>query len=147
MIPRISGHLLVAIQFVGIGLSVYPFNYSKHNSYLFLVISAIGGILGLAALFYNRIGNFRVYPEIMPSFKLITDGPYNYIRHPMYTSVILTVLGTSAYLNHHWNYLGLCMTVIAVTLKALKEEDLISKENPVYDEYMSRTAMFIPYIL
>ena len=144
---RISGHLLVTIQFFGIGLSVFPFNYSSHNSYLFLLISAIGGILGLAALFHNRIGNFRVYPEIKPGFKLITDGPYRYIRHPMYTSVILTVLGTSAYLNHYWNYLGLCMTVIAVTLKALKEEDLISKENPVYDEYMSRTAMFIPFVV
>ena len=147
MIPRISGHLLIAIQFTGIGLSVYPFNYSVHNSYFFLLFSGVGGILGLAALFYNRIGNFRVYPEIKPGFKLITDGPYNYIRHPMYTSVILTVLGISVYLNAPLNYLGLCLTVSAITLKALKEEHLISRENPVYEEYMSRTTMFIPYIL
>jgi protein-S-isoprenylcysteine O-methyltransferase Ste14 len=112
-----------------------------------LLISCIGGILGLAALFYNRIGNFRIFPEIKPGFKLITDGPYNYIRHPMYTSVILTVLGISVYLNAPLNYLGLCLTVVAVTLKALKEEHLISRENPLYEEYMSRTTMFIPYVL
>ena len=147
MIPRIPGHLLVTIQFTGIGLSVYPFNYSEHNSYLSLLISVIGGIVGLTALFYNRIGNFRVYPEIKPDFKLITSGPYSYIRHPMYTSVILTILGTSIYLNDPRNYLGLCMTIIAVTLKALKEEDLIAKENPAYKEYMSRTTRFVPYVL
>jgi protein-S-isoprenylcysteine O-methyltransferase Ste14 len=147
MILRISSHLLIFIQFSGIGLSVYPFNYSGHNSYLFLLISAAGGVLGLAALLYNRIGNFRVYPELKPGFRLITKGPYHYIRHPMYSSVILTVLGTSAYLNDPLNYLGLCMTVIAVTLKALKEEHLISEENPAYKEYVSRTTRFIPFVL
>ena len=147
MIPRISGHLLILIQFTGIALSVYPFNYSEHNSYLSLLISVIGGIVGLTALFYNRIGNFRVYPEIKPGFKLITSGPYNYIRHPMYTSVILTILGTSIYLNDPRNYLGLCMTIIAVTLKALKEEDLISREDSSYKEYMARTTMFIPFVV
>lgn len=147
MIPRISGHLLVLIQFAGIALSVFPFDPGARNSYLFLMISAVGGFVGFSALFHNRIGNFRVYPEIKPGFKLITDGPYRHIRHPMYTSVMLAVLGTSIYLNHPLNYLGLCMTVIAVTLKALKEEHLISVENPVYQEYMSRTTMFIPFIL
>lgn len=146
MIPRISGHLLIAIQFSGMGLSVYPFNYSMHNPYYFLLISGIGGILGMAALLYNRIGNFRVYPEIKPGFKLITNGPYNYIRHPMYTSVILIMLGTSIYLNDPWNYLGLCMIVLSVTLKALKEEQLITREHPSYKEYISRTTRFIPFV-
>jgi len=144
---RISSHLLIIIQFSGIALSVYPFNYQEHNSYLFLLISGIGGILGMAALLYNRMGNFRVYPELKPGFKLITNGPYNYIRHPMYTSVILMMLGASGFLNGPYNYLGLCMTVIVVTLKALKEEYLIAKENPVYKEYMSRTTRFIPFVL
>lgn len=143
---RISDHLLVAIQFTGITISVYPFNYSEHNSYLFLVFSAIGGILGLITLFYNRIGNFRVYPELKPGFKLITNGPYNYIRHPMYTSVILSVLGTAIYLNDPLNYLGLCMAVIAVILKALKEEHLIAEEYSEYKEYISRTTRFIPFV-
>ncbi|MBL7032162.1 MAG: isoprenylcysteine carboxylmethyltransferase family protein [Nitrospira sp.] len=147
MIPRIPGHLLVIVQFSGIALSIYPFNYSEHNSYLFLLFSGIGGILGLATLFYNRIGNFQVYPELKPGYKLITDGPYNYIRHPMYTSVILALLGTALYLNDPYNYLGLVMAVVAMTLKALKEEHLIAEEKPVYKEYMSRTTRFIPYIL
>jgi len=146
MIPRIPDHLLIAIQFTGIGLSIYPFNYSQHNSYLFLFISFAGFILGLTALLYNRIGNFRVYPKIKPGFKLITTGPYNYIRHPMYTSVILTTIGTASFLNDPFNYLGLCMTVVAVTLKALKEEHLIIEENSVYKEYMSRTTRFIPFV-
>ncbi len=147
MILRISGHLLILIQFSGIALSVYPFNYSGHNSFLFLLIASGGVILGMISLFYNKIGNFRVYPEIKPGFKLITGGPYHYIRHPMYTGVLLTVIGTANYLNHPYNYLGLAMTVIAVTLKALKEEALIAKENPAYKEYMSRTTRFVPYVL
>lgn len=147
MIPRISGHILVTIQFIGIGLSVYPFNSSGHRSYLFLIISVVGGIIGLAALFYNRIGNFRVYPEIKPGFRLITNGPYKYIRHPMYTSVILTVLGASIYLNSPINYIGVCLTVVAVTLKAMKEEHLLAQEDSAYNDYISRTSMFIPYLL
>ena len=146
MIPHIPGHILVVLQFTGIGLSIYPFNYSGHNSYIFLIFSAIGGILGLAALLYNRIGNFRVYPELKPGYKLITDGPYNYIRHPMYTSVILMMLGSAIYLNDPLNYLGLSMAIAAVILKALKEEHLIAQEQPLYKDYMSRTTRFIPYL-
>ncbi len=65
----------------------------------------------------------------------------------MYTSVILALLGTALYLNDAHNYLGLLMAVVAMTLKALKEEHLIAEEKPVYKEYMSRTTRFIPYIL
>ena len=146
MIPRIPGHILVAMQFSGIGLSVFPFDHSGHNSYLCLVISLIGAITGISALLYNRIGNFRVYPELRPGYKLITNGPYNYIRHPMYTSVILMMLGIAIYLNSPWNYLGLFITVVSVTLKALKEEHLIAEEHPLYKDYMSRTTRFIPYL-
>ena len=144
---RISGHILVVMQFSGIALSIYPFNYSEHNSYLFLMISIIGAIPGISALLYNRIGNFRVYPELRPGYELITKGPYNYIRHPMYTSVIMMMLGIAIYLNAPLNYLGLCITIVSVTLKALKEEHLIAEEHPLYKDYMSRTTRFIPYIL
>ncbi len=147
MKPDLTSHSLVFMQFMGILLSVLPFNASMQNSWYFLFFCVLGLILGFYTLLFNQIGNFRVYPELKPQSKLITTGPYRFIRHPMYACVILCVLGTAFYRNHPANYLGLVFVITSVTLKAYKEEGLILEKYPEYKNYMRRTSRFIPWVL
>jgi len=102
--------------------------------------------LGLLTLCYNKIGNFSVYPEIKPHATLITSGPYRYIRHPMYTSLMIMMLGIAFY-NHHWlNLVGLVLIFIAVVFKAIKEEQLLLTTFADYAKYQKQTYKFLPYI-
>ena len=87
-----NSNILVTVQFFFI-LILLLINESIFNNYISLLISSLGFIFGLYTLFFNRVGNFNVRPEIKSNAKLISTGAYKYIRHPMYFSVLLIMGG------------------------------------------------------
>ncbi len=97
-------------------------------------------------LCYNKIGNFSVYPEVKNEATLITIGPYHYVRHPMYSSLIVMMIGIALY-NYHWlNAFGVVMVAVAVIKKANKEEKLLLIRFPEYANYQQESQRFLPYL-
>jgi protein-S-isoprenylcysteine O-methyltransferase Ste14 len=143
---RISSHLLVSLQFIGIALSLYPLGDSPVRNVFFLYLSLAGFLLGVFTLLFNQVGNFRVYPEIKPQSRLVVTGPYRFIRHPMYTSLVLVISGIALWLNNPINYAGVIGVIAAVFLKARKEEYLLVELYPEYEEYIKKTKGFIPFL-
>ena len=141
-----SSHLLVALQFAGVALSCYPVGWQNHGHPFWLAFCAIGTALGITTLCYNKLGNFSVYPEPKTGTELITHGPYQYARHPMYTSLIVMMFGIACYNGHWLNVPGLALVLIAVLLKADREEVLLAQVFAQYPEYCDKTRRFIPGI-
>ncbi|QMU62287.1 MAG: isoprenylcysteine carboxylmethyltransferase family protein [Gammaproteobacteria bacterium] len=142
----ISSHLLVIIQMTGIAFCCYPVGLLNAGKIYWLIFCVFGAILGIHTLCYNKIGNFSVYPEIKHQATLITTGPYRYIRHPMYTSLIAMMLGITLY-NFHWvNAVGLVMVMSSVIKKANKEEKLLLMRFVEYLNYQRKSYRFLPYI-
>jgi protein-S-isoprenylcysteine O-methyltransferase Ste14 len=130
----------------GIIFCCYPVGLQNAGSIFWLTLCALGAALGVLTLCYNKIGNFSVYPEITNQAILITSGPYNYIRHPMYTSLIVMMIGIALY-NFHWlNAAGVVMVIFAVINKANKEEKLLLIRFAEYAEYQRKSHRFLPYI-
>jgi protein-S-isoprenylcysteine O-methyltransferase Ste14 len=78
---------------------------------------------------------------------LVTTGPYRYIRHPIYTAVVLfSGVGALA----HWHSLvgGLLFAGIfgGSVLRIFCEETLITARYPKYRQYAATTWRMIPYI-
>jgi len=137
-------HLLVVLQFTGIGATCIPVAYARHGSPGWLLICALGVAGGIATLCYNRIGNFNINPLPKQGGRLITTGPYRYIRHPMYLSLVVVMLGMALY-NAHWlNFAGLALVTAAVSGKAVLEERLLLARFPDYADYRRRTRRIIP---
>ena len=86
-------HLLVLLQIVGVSLSVWPVGMVNRGPALALALCALGAASGLYALAHNRLGILGIYPELPPDAELITSGPYRWVRHPMYTSLMLMMFG------------------------------------------------------
>ncbi|MEM7401763.1 MAG: isoprenylcysteine carboxylmethyltransferase family protein [Pseudomonadota bacterium] len=141
-----KNHLLVCLQFSGISLSCYPVGLKNNGHILWLVLCAIGAAIGIWALCFNKVGNFSVYPEIKTHAKLITNGPYKFIRHPMYSALIIMMIGIALYNFHLMNLFGVTMVIFAVISKANEEEKLLLIKFPEYDKYQSSTKRFFPYI-
>ena len=141
-----NSNILVAIQFIIIFILLL-INKSIFNNYISLIISSIGFIFGLYTLFFNRIGNFNVRPEIKSNAKLISIGAYKYIRHPMYFSVLLIMGGVIISDINLINIICYSILIMVLYLKAKKEEMLWSKKLEKYESYKKRTKMFIPFIL
>jgi protein-S-isoprenylcysteine O-methyltransferase Ste14 len=137
-------HLLVLLQFTAIGAACFPVALAPGGSPYWLLVCALGLGGGIVTLYYNRLGNFNIYPQPKQDARLITTGPYRYIRHPMYLSLLVMMLGVALY-NFHWlNFAGLSLLGVAVAGKALLEERLLQAQFPAYAEYLQRTRRIIP---
>jgi protein-S-isoprenylcysteine O-methyltransferase Ste14 len=79
--------------------------------------------------------------------KLVTSGIYQYIRHPMYSSLLF--LGLGIYFKSP-SSLGLVLFILVITFLALtaKAEELedVQYFGDTYLSYMTKTKKFIPYI-
>lgn len=142
----LSSHLLIGLQFMGIFLSFVPLGRSDLHHPWFLAISVLGLVVGLATFYYNRIGNFKIYPEPKQGTRLITNGPYSLVRHPMYSSLLLLLCGVSLYQNYAVNYVGFALVAGAVYGKGKIEEQLLVDKYPEYREYMKCTWRFVPWV-
>jgi len=138
--------LLVAAQFGLIGLMVllsHGILYSKVG----VVVLLAGVLFGLWAIAYNTWGNFHIRPLIKEGCSLITTGPYRYIRHPMYTSVIVMMLGLFLSSPTLPEGILLLLLILILYLKAKREEQLWCGHDPEYLSYREKTKLFIPFLL
>jgi len=79
---------------------------------------------------------------------LVTSGAFRYIRHPMYTALMLLTWG--AFLKH-FSGTGLALALAATALLVLTalrdEKECIAHFGEAYRAYMRGTRRFIPFVL
>jgi protein-S-isoprenylcysteine O-methyltransferase Ste14 len=82
------------------------------------------------------------------SIRLVQNGPYAYVRHPIYTGLIGIVLGTSIAYGHLMGILIFLLCTIGLYIKALREESVLTgKFHSDYLAYKARTKALIPFLL
>ena len=80
--------------------------------------------------------------------RLITDGPYRWVRHPFYLGYIIGSLAPVVAIGH-WLMPLLSIAVMAITVSAAFREERVWLASPraeAYREYRRRTGMFLPFI-
>lgn len=97
----------------------------------------------------NTLGkNWSDLPRMLKEQSLITSGPYQFVRHPIYTAFIL-ILGSSLLISLNW-LIGLAwigMTVVEVASRIGFEEALMLEYfGDQYRDYMKRTGRLFPII-
>jgi protein-S-isoprenylcysteine O-methyltransferase Ste14 len=106
---------------------------------------AAGTALGAWALSANRPGNFNVHPAPRAGGRLVSDGPYRWIRHPMYSALLLAGLGVVLGAGG-WSALALATLAAVLWLKARLEEQGMRAAHPDYADYERRTWRFVPFL-
>ena len=137
---------LVFLQFGLIGMMLL-FSHGVLHSISGLIIFILGAAIGLWAISHHKRGNFNIQPKLKAGCVLVTSGAYNYIRHPMYTSVIFMMLGVLISTPVLLELLFFAALVFVLVLKAKREEALWCGHDKAYIDYKNRTKLFIPYIL
>jgi protein-S-isoprenylcysteine O-methyltransferase Ste14 len=79
--------------------------------------------------------------------ELVTSGIYHYIRHPLYSSLLLLVWGIFF---KSISLIGTILVFIATTFLIVTaktdERECIQFFGAAYQEYMKHTKMFVPYV-
>ena len=73
--------------------------------------------------------------EVAAGQKVITTGPYAVVRHPMYASGSLYVLGTPLALGSYWGFLAFAGMTPFLLWRLLDEERILTRDLPGYAEY------------
>jgi protein-S-isoprenylcysteine O-methyltransferase Ste14 len=141
--PVIS-YSLVAIQFACIAVLLWFEPWLNFTTWL--IPQFLGITLGLWAVATMHLGHFNIVPDPMPDSKLVTTGPYRWIRHPMYSSLHLFFLPTLVHSESPFIWVCYGILVIDLIVKLQYEEKLLNKAFHDYHLYQSRTKRLIPYL-
>ncbi len=111
------------------------------------LIEALG--LGLALIARIYLGaNWSGRITIKADHQLITSGPYAMTRHPIYTGLLLGLLGTAVAIGEVRCLVGLGVVLVALLRRILQEERFLSEQfGPLYEQYRRRVKALVPYLL
>jgi len=140
-----KSNILVTVQFIIMFLMILPFGAPIQNFALGMFFVGVGVLVGVLALYKNHFSNFNIGPEIKKNASLITDGIYGYIRHPMYVSVLLIMLGVLVWYANIYELVLYILLVINMLVKMFYEESLWKAKGDEYKEYSKETSMLIPF--
>ncbi len=123
----------------------YPFNPWQAWAGVVALIAA----LVLFRVTHKQLGrNWSISLETREQHKLVTDGLYAYVRHPMYSSFILSAVAQLLLLQN-WiaGPIGLVAIAILFFMRVPREEQVMAETfGDEYRSYMRRTARIIPWI-
>lgn len=105
----------------------------------------LGVALAIWARFYLG-SNWGMPMSLKENPELVTTGPYAYIRNPIYTGVMLAMIGSALGVGALW-WIIFVVTSIYMIYACLEEEKIMLKEFPdAYPAYKARTKMLVPFV-
>ncbi|HVH71764.1 MAG TPA: isoprenylcysteine carboxylmethyltransferase family protein, partial [Candidatus Dormibacteraeota bacterium] len=103
---------------------------------------------GIAVAFWARwhlATNWSGVVTLKEDHELIRTGPYRSIRHPIYTGILLALLGTAIDFEEVRGLLAVALAWLSFYIKARREKSFLRQEfGPSFTEHKRRTGMFLP---
>ncbi len=138
--------LVVVVLLVRLGaFRGHGVNTDPWRGGLGLVLFALG--LGFAIWARVHIGRNWGSPMTQKEEpELVTSGPYHYVRHPIYSGILVAGVGTAVALSWLWLIL-VVLTGVYFVYSATVEERYMTEQFPdAYPAYRSSTKMLFPFI-
>lgn len=121
-----------------------PFAFSSPATF---VLFLGGTTLGVWAVCAMRRSRWNIRPDVPERGLLVTNGPYAFIRHPMYMAVLLTAGALFLELPTAPRLVALAILFVNLNIKYRYEEHLLTLAFPNrYLAYRARTKALIPFV-
>ena len=109
-----------------------------------VAITAVGVALAMWARWHLGT-NWSSAVAIREQHELIRTGPYRFMRHPIYTGILVGFAGTALVRGEVSGVVGFGVAVIAFYLKARREESYLTQQfGSSFAEHVKHTGMFLP---
>ena len=144
---RTTAWLLVVAQFVLIGaVVVLPGDHWQVTSIHQAITLALIGVALALGLWAARWLGAGLTPLPLPNGRvdLVVHGPYRWVRHPMYSAVIIGMGGIAVRSGSWWSAGAWLALVVLLAVKSRWEERHLVTAFPGYEAYRTRTGRFMP---
>jgi protein-S-isoprenylcysteine O-methyltransferase Ste14 len=146
---HLMGTLLVALQFgLLLMLAAVAGPTVLHGSIppatFLLALASVA--LAAWTLVHNRPGNFNIRPAPKVHGVLVTSGPYRWIRHPMYTWVLLGAAALAWASSPLIGWAAWSALAIVLFVKSTFEERWMREKHPEYADYTRQSKRFLPWL-
>ena len=136
---------LVFIQFTTLLIIVLLSDTSLFSRPASMFVLVLSLIIGLIPILQKNL-KVSIFPETTKDMKLITNGIYKFIRHPMYLSVLLVGLAFVIADPKPIMFLVWLILLANLHLKMDIEEINLMKTFDNYKDYRKTTKRLIPFI-
>ncbi len=145
---RPPGLLIIVLGFVL--LRIFRADALTVHNPILQTVGAILLVCGLGLAVWARIYLGRNWGMPMTQKdepELVTSGPYHFVRHPIYSGILLALLGTSLATEIYW-LISLGVMGVYFIYSARVEEKIMTTSFPAtYPSYRLKTKMLIPFVL
>jgi protein-S-isoprenylcysteine O-methyltransferase Ste14 len=128
--PALAG--LDAVRF---GWSAMPF----WTMYVGLILFALAMTMATWPMLVNPYAETSVRIQTDRAHRLVTAGPYRFVRHPMYVGAILMYPAMAFIFGSMWALALAAVIAALLVLRTALEDRTLRKELPGYEEFAART--------
>jgi protein-S-isoprenylcysteine O-methyltransferase Ste14 len=108
-------------------------------------------VAGVAFAIWARMriaGNWSSDVTLKRDHELIVDGPYAFVRHPIYTGILLGLLGTALAVGEWRALFGVAIAAGAFWRKLTIEEAVMRRQfGEAYARYTERVPALVPFVV
>jgi protein-S-isoprenylcysteine O-methyltransferase Ste14 len=109
------------------------------------VLVAIGFGIGILTVSQNSYAAANITVEA--DQRVISTGLYGFVRHPMYFSAVIMMIGIPLALDSYWGLAGVVFGVLVLALRIDDEENMLEHELAGYPEYKQKVrSRLVPFV-
>jgi len=124
-------------------IELLKFNRLELFQPIFLILSGIGLLIVLISILQLNT-NLSPFPKPKENASLITNGIFKYVRHPIYSGIIIFLIFLSFYFASGYKLGVSILLIFLFWFKTKYEEEQLCLKYPNYRDYRQRTGRFFP---
>lgn len=146
ILPRLLWGVMVICLFLGEYVTNWPPTLTDNTPLVVvgIVLSAGGFLFWMYVAHYMGVGGALSIKDK----ELVTGGPFKYVRHPMYVSIYVMLVGIGLLFFFSWIWFAIMIGFIPIWYVdcRIEEKLVIELHKEKYLDYKKRTGMFFPKI-
>lgn len=146
-VPLVAGALLLGVpRILGPALDqrFHPHTFGWYLVGLALTVAGLGFCVA-ARLWLGR--NWSGIVTLKEDHELIRSGPYALVRHPIYSGLLLALIGTAIVIGRWRALIALVLFLAGLLLKMRREERFMAEAfGEAYARYRSEVAALVPFL-
>ena len=143
---KYSPYMLLAIELFELLFIIFTGPFIPANPLLVFAQLLALLLAGWGAYTLQRHSELSMLPELPKKASLVVSGPYEIIRHPMYSGVLLFALVLVINYTTVFRVIALVVLTLTIIYKVHLEEEYLEKKFGDYHHYRKKTKRLIPYL-